>query len=322
MGPLRPRVARVLVAATVLQALFLFFFLFPAADPQPNGLDVAVVGPAAARAEVEQRLESRGGDVDVAGFADEPAARAAIQDRRADGGVVVGGGGPSTVMVASGGSFAVAQLFTQAFAPARPVELAPLPSGDPRGVGVNTLLIPVIVTSVLAAIFSSTLLPELRTQRRLAVVAVAAAGGAAIAVALAFGWLDMLAGHWLAAAGLIALAVFSVALVSGGIIRLIGPAGVTLPFLLFLMLGAPASGAAAAPELLPSPWYPLGLFMPPGALADGLRGLTAFDGVGVWDDVVVLLAWAALGVALNLWADQRSRSASKDSQHDTIASTA
>ena len=50
-----------------------------------------------------------------------------------------------------------------------------------------------------------------------------------------------------------------------------------MPFLIFLMLGNPASGLASAPELLPTPWHPLGAFLPPGALGSALRDLGLVD---------------------------------------------
>ena len=83
---------------------------------------------------------------------------------------------------------------------------------------------------------------------------------------------------FVAEVAVVALAVLGIALSSAALIRLIRPARTFVPFLIFLTLCNPASALASAPELLPTPWYPLGAFLPPGALCSALRNVAYFDG--------------------------------------------
>jgi hypothetical protein len=312
--PLKARAMRAVMMAVVLQTLFVFFFVFPGHEPKPNDLPIAVVGPAPAAAGFGAALQQRG-DFDVRTAATPAAARRLIEDRDVYGAFVLGGGGGGTVrqvLVANSASLPVAQLLErigQSAGAATAVDVKPLPEGDPRGVTLNLLVLPIVITSILAALAAVNLVPDATTWQRLGLAAAAGLIGGLIAVLIVNVWLDALDGPWLSEAVLIALAVVAIAMTSAGIIRLVGPAGVVLPFLLFLMLGNPASGLASAPELLPTPWAEIGPFLPPGALGSALRGTAAFDGAGVPFADVVLLAWAALGAGLVALSGRRGASA-------------
>jgi hypothetical protein len=309
--PLRTRAMRALLIAIVLQTLFVFFFVFPGHDPKPNGLPVAVVGPPAATQAFSQALRQRG-DFEVKRTASPAAARQLIRDREVYGAFALSGpGAVRQTIVASAASLPAAQIVTEIGRRAGALtqaEVKPLPANDPRGVTLNLLVLPLIITSILMSIVATNLVPDVDVRARTALASVGGLAGGVIAVAIANWWLDALEGPWLAEALVIALAVFAIAITSAGLIRLLGPPGIAVPFLLFLMLGNPASGLASAPELLPTPWAELGQFLPPGALGSALRGTAAFDGAGVPFADVVLLAWAALGVALVALSNRRGAS--------------
>jgi hypothetical protein len=308
--PLKVRAMRAVMIAVVLQTLFVFFFVFPGHEPEPNGLPVALVGPPAAVAGFGGALQQRG-DFEVEQADSPAAARRLIEDREVYGAFVLGAGGGGTVrqvLVASSASLPAAQTIErigQSAGAGTAVDVKPLPEGDPRGVTLNLLVLPIVITSILAALAAANLVPDASTGMRLGLSAVAGVLGGLITALIVNVWLDALAGPWIAEAALIALAVVAIAMTSAGIIRLIGPAGAAVPFLLFLMLGNPASGLASAPELLPTPWAEAGPFFPPGALGSALRGTAAFDGAGVPFAIVVLLAWVALGVALVVLSNRR-----------------
>ena len=309
--PLRVRALRVVLIAVVLQTLFVFFFLVPAHDPKPNGFPVAVAGEAPAVERFTARLLERA-DFDVQQVASAAEGRALVEDRDVYGTFVLGPRGVERVITASAASLPAAQIVEEIgrAAGARSVEdVRRLAPGDPRGVALNVIVLPLVITAILAALMAVNLVPDLDLRGRFGLTALAGLLGGLIAVALANWWRDALPGPWLAEAGVIALAVLAIALVSAGIIRLIGPAGTVVPFLLFLMIGNPASGVASAPELLPTPWNPVGQLLPPGALGSALRGTAYFDGAGVVFPIVVLLAWAALGVWLVALSGRRGAAA-------------
>jgi len=305
-GPLRIRALRVVLIAALLQATFVFFFVFPSHDPEPNGLQVAVVGAGPAAAGVEGRLAQ--GGFEVVRAPSEAAAAEGVRDREAYGALVLGGRGVERVLVAPAASVPAAQILEgigrQAGA-GEVREVAPLPAGDARGVTLNLLVLPLVVTAIISALVAISLVPEIDLRGRILLAAAGGAlgGSAAIGIVKA---LDALDGPFLALAGVAALGVIAIALTAAGLIRLIGPAGTAVPFLLFLMLGTPAAGLGSAPALLPTPWLELGQLMPPGAVGSALRGTAYFDGAGVLGPVVVLLAWVGVGVALNAIAGRRA----------------
>ena len=107
-----PKAARALiaiVAVPVILALTILTFAWPAANLGPRDLPLGVAGPAGMTAAVEDRLAEHAGAFDVHRYADEGAARDAIEDREVYGAIVAGPEGP-TGLVASGASPLVAGL--------------------------------------------------------------------------------------------------------------------------------------------------------------------------------------------------------------------
>ena len=302
----RKRLVRAVVVGVVLVGLFVFFFVTPAHDPEPNGMPVAVVGPPAATGPLVQQLEAR--DFDVERVADAAEARDRIEDREVYGAFVAAGGRPQ-LLVASAASVPVSQLLTEvgrSTGTRAVVDVVPIDDDDPRGATLNVFVLALVITAILSALVAVQMVPELRSLGpRVAASVTAAVFGAFVGIGIVKAE-GALPGPYLAEVAIVALAILGIALSSSGLIRLIGPAGTGLPFLIFLMLGNPASGLATAPELLPTPWHPLGAFLPPGALGDALRGTAYFDGTKIVAPLVVLAAYVVIGVLLNVLASRRA----------------
>jgi hypothetical protein len=293
------------VAAVVLaQAVLVLAFVVPGHDPRPHDVPVGVVGPAAAAAALEARAPA--GALAATAFGDVAAARAAILDREVYGAIVPGPDGrPREVLVATAASPAVAQLLQGAAGPgARVTDVRPLDPDDPRGATLNLLFLPLIVVCLPAALLLARL--PLPAGGLVATVALFAALGGLVVMALVAGVLGALPGPFLALAGVAALTILAIALPATGLARLLGPAGVGLAALVFFIVGNPGSGNASAPELLPGFWRAVGPLLPPGAAGDALRGTASFDGAGVGDGLLVLGVWALAGVALVLAAGRRA----------------
>jgi hypothetical protein len=303
----RGRVVGAAVLVPLLVGLALAAFAWPAARLAPRDLPVGVAGPEPAAQAVRQRLAQRPGAFAVHRYADEAAARSAIADREVYGAISVSPGG-ATLLVASAASPLVAQLLQQAAtAPGvRVVDVVPADPDDPRGAALSASVLPLVLAGMAAGVLGWWL-PGRGGWRVVWLLLVAALAGLA-ADGIAQGWLGILGGDWWWNAGALLLLVLAVAALVTGLGSLLGRAGVALGALLVLLVGNPLSAVSSAPELLPSPAGAAGQLLPPGAGATLLRGTAFFGGGGAARPVVVLAAWAVLGLAA-VWAGSRRRRA-------------
>lgn len=304
------RLATVALVVVALQLVYVVAFLLPGHDPKPNGLKVAVAGTSTQIGQVRRQLSRPLPGVDLRRSASAQQAQVAVTDRDAYGAVVFDDRG-ERIFTASGASFTVASVLAQAAQQAKlppPHDLAPLADGDPRGVALNLLMVPLVVTSLIGAQLAIGLLGAARLRRRLTGLAIVSSLSGLLVMAFAGPVLDALPGPFLPEAGLVALATFGMLAIGGGIIRLLGSAGLFVGFAMFLMIGNSASGAASAPELLPTPWAQIGGFLTPGALSSGLRSVAYFDGAALVKPLTVLAVLGGIGTALEFLADRRSTS--------------
>ncbi|MCW8378560.1 ABC transporter permease [Streptomyces justiciae] len=294
-------VAGVLVVGPLLAALALWAFAWPAARTAPRDLPLGVAGPSAATAQVEQQLAGHKGAFEIHHYADEAAARDAIEDRTVYGAVVVTAQGPE-LLTASAASPVVAQLLQQAVAePAaaqgtqvRTVDVVAAPAKDPRGAALNASVLPLALAGIAAgAVVTSVGLRG--TRAVVALVGASALAGMAVA-GITDSWLGVLTGNWWAEAGVFGLATLAVSSAVAGLAALLGTAGIGIAAGVIMLLGNPFSGAASAPQLLPEPVGTIGQWLPPGASATLLRSVAYFDGAAASGPALTLTWWAALGL--------------------------
>jgi hypothetical protein len=290
-----PRPLQIVLALLALQAALVLLFVMPGRSPEPHGLPVGVAGPATAM--------PRASGLEVHRYADAAAARTAIREREVYGAVVPSEG---RVLVASAASPVVAQMLRERLGNgARTEDVVQIASGDPRGAALNLLLLPLMIACFpLAALLGRARLSRGRMLG--AVLAFSALSGLTLTALLRA--MDALPGPYLAVSGAVALVVAAVALTAAGLFRALGPAGIGLAALLFIVLGNPGSGNASAPELLPGFWRVTGQLLPPGAGGQAIRDAAYFDGHALAQPALVLAAWALLGATLILtgrWAPKR-----------------
>ena len=309
MDPAAARIGaiRALVVGVVLVAAFAFFFVYPGHDPKPNGVPVAVAAPAPIAERLTDVLEE-GGRFDVTAVDDDQAARDAILDRDVYGAFVAGDDGAATLLVASAASLQVAELLRgtgAAVADARGLELdvtdvRELDEGDPRGISTNLLTLATSVPAILGALLMMVFAPTLAPVARIAMLALFGIIGGLASTLVVHTGIGAIPGSFLGIWAIAAFAIFAIAIASAAIIALIGPAGTGVSFMIFLMLGNPASGAAGAPELLPTLWRDGGQFLQPGAFASALRGVAYFDWAGTLLPLLVLTGWSLFGIVILL----------------------
>ncbi|MFC8428599.1 ABC transporter permease [Streptomyces sp. NPDC057253] len=295
------RLLAVVVLVPLLAAVALWAFAWPAARTAPRDLPLGVAGPATATAQVEQQLRRHEGAFEIHRYADEAAARSAIEDRDVFGAVVVTSQGPE-LLTASAASPVVAQLLQQAVtqqaaasgAEVKVVDVVATPASDPRGAALSSSVLPLALAGLVAG--AAVTLLGLRGLRAVTALVVVAALVGVIAAALAHSWLGALTGDWWAEAGALGLATLAVSAAVAGLAALVGPAGIGAVAFLVMFLGNPFSGAATAPQLLPEPVGTIGQWLPPGASATLLRSVSFFDGAAATGPALALTWWAVLGL--------------------------
>lgn len=295
--------AGLVLAVTAGLTLILALFVGVAVNSGPHGVRLAVAGPPAATEQVTAALATAAGpdafEVDL--VADTAQAQAALRDRTADGAIVLGPNGP-TVLIASAGSPAIAQLLTTASghlggsgaaASVPVVDVVPLAPDDAHGAGLPAGSLPMVLAGLALGAAAA-----LRLRHRWVVVGAVAGGAVVIGLSFAgvLAWLGVLDGAYLAASSAIALTVAVSALVVAGSARLLGAAGIAVGALLLMIIGNPLSGIASSPRLLPAPWGEFGQWLPTGAGGTLLRTVASFPDAPIGFPVGVLLGWGALGL--------------------------
>ena len=298
------RLVPLLAVLAVLLTVVLTAFAWPAVRSAPRDLPIAVAGPPAATGQLADALvAAEPGAFDVRTLADEPAARAAIEDREVYGAVVVDAGGPR-LLVASAASPVVAQSLRQvaaglgaaAGAPVPVEDVVPTPESDPRGAGLAAAALPLTLGGIITAGLVSRLVRRIGL-RIPAALAMAAVGGMVTATVLGT-WLGSVESGWWTTTGVVALGMSATALVLLGLHALAREVGLALGAAAIILLGNPLSGLSSAPELLPGGWGTLGQLLPPGATGTLVRSVSWFDGAGAGTPLLVLTAWCAAGLLL------------------------
>ncbi|MFJ9539000.1 ABC transporter permease [Streptomyces sp. NPDC101225] len=321
------RLIAITVLVPALAALALWAFAWPAARTAPRDLPLGVAGPTAATAPMEQRLARHEGAFEIHRYADEAAARQAIEDRTVYGALVVTAQGPE-LLTASAASPVVAQTLQQVVVrqasatgtPVRTVDVVAAPPKDPRGAALTSSVLPLALAGIAAG--SVVTLLGLRGMRAVAALVGAAALTGTAAAGIAHSWLGVLTGDWWAEAGVLGLATLAVSAAVAGLAALLGTAGIGVAAGVVMLFGNPFSGAPSAPEMLPHPVGEIGQWLPPGAGTTLLRSVSFFDGAAATGPALTLTWWAALGLGAVLLGNAlrgRARSATTAGERELVA---
>jgi hypothetical protein len=282
--------------------------------PHPNGIQVAVVGPAAQTAPLRAGLAKAGGSAfDISQIATPAEATHAVRERDLNAALVPPAKRtqPATVIVAGAGGRLVAKAtedFVRAVAATQGAQtvvrdVRPLPPGDAIGVGIFMFMIVCTICGYLAVTLLFTVAPTLPPSRRYPIVAATAVLVPTLAYligGLGFGTYTGSFGTILAFIGVTALYVFVIGLITRLLQVLIGPPALFVSLAIFVFLNIPSLGATYTPELLPSFWRFLNHFWIGAETTDAARSILYFGGQGVGTDMLKLLAWTGVIVALLL----------------------
>lgn len=297
-SPRKPPVMGIL-AVPAVTAVVLTLFAWPSARLEPRDLPLGVAGAPPAAAAIAQRLAAQDGAFEIHRYADEDAAREAIEDRQVYGAFVATPGGLK-VLSASAASPAVAQLLSNAAEDAANAGGAVVEDvvSAPRGAALGASVLPLVLAGIVTGVMAAVLGASGARFAGLALTGSVLAGLAATVIVQS--WLDVVSGDWLVNAAALSLTVLAIAATVAGGYALLGERGAILAALAMVLVGNPFSAVSSAPEMLPQPVGLIGQLLPPGAGANLLRSTGFFDGAAAGGHVAVLAAWALAGLALML----------------------
>ncbi|HEX9437133.1 MAG TPA: hypothetical protein VGA16_08260 [Candidatus Limnocylindria bacterium] len=305
---------RPIVGGLTLLLLLLVLIVPALRDPKPHDIPVALVGPAAATALLEQRFASAApGAFRFVGYASEEDARRALDSREVSGALILRPNAP-TLIVAGAAGGGVSGAINGAIGTALRAQggnvsvetVHPFASADPQGLILFFLILGLTASAIAAG----------------AIAATRSIGSAAVVTVASFAVLAGLVGPWtveaLGAGGygdriwliaaLAALGAGAVGLATLGTGRLLGPAGLGLAGLGLGPINLIASGGPIGSSFLPDLYRAIAPWMPATQMSSAFRGAMFFDGAGVGEPIATLAVWAIAGIVVAVSAELVTRS--------------
>ncbi|WP_327714529.1 ABC transporter permease [Streptomyces sp. NBC_00490] len=314
-GVLLP-VAIVLVIGSIFVSVFLAAFH----APRPHDLPVGVVGTTQRLEQITGGLElGLPGGFEVKRYADENAARHALQARKVYAAYVVGPEKSAELLYAGANGPSVTSTVTGAFSGVAKAggermtakDVVPASAGDTRGMSVFYAGFGVVLAGFLFGTMTYQMAPRLEYRWRLASLAsFSVLAGVLVALIAGSVGFSALPGPFLGIAGVIALMAAAVGSASMAFIRVFGRAGMSLAAVVLFTFGNSTSGGTLPTAYLPDWLHPFSEILPVGVGVRAVQGLSHFNNDGLTAGVVVLVTWILVAAAVLFWRDaQGSRRA-------------
>ena len=312
-----------LLVVVLVQAAFVSSYVGALHSPKPRDLQVGVVGPAPLAAAVAKQV-----GFELVPFADEAAARDAIDHRSIEGAFISAPGGPTLLVVPAAG-VAMAAGLTNAFGAGAAVahqkltvvQVHPLPPGDSGGATSFLVVMALVVGGYLAATISLVFGGGATRHRRLLALAIVSFVGSFVTDLIAGPVIGALpSSKFLALWAVFLLVMTAVAFSTAGLQTLFGPAGTLIVVVVFVIFGAPAAGGTVPSAFLPEFWRMFGPYLPAGAGTTVVRNTVYFGGNEIGISLLVLAAYLVAG-ALVVMA-RRRKDAAGSSEADAEAAAA
>ncbi|MFE7564305.1 ABC transporter permease [Kitasatospora sp. NPDC057500] len=316
-GAVTPRAALLVIGVLLLQLGFVTSYVGALHQPKPHELSIAVVAPPQVAPQLVQGLESVPDDAVKASTApDAESATQLLKDQRIYAALVVDPASTEDVLLVANARGTSAAKAAESIvtglekSQGRTVvvqDVVPLAKGDANGLSSFYLVIGwcvggYLVASILGVSAGAKPANTNRALIRLGTLALysvaAGLGGALIVQTI----LDALPGPFLALSAVGALVVFAVGAFTMAMQCLFDVIGIGVAVLLFVVLGNPSAGGVFPPPMMPAFWRAIGAWFPNGAGTDATRSIAYFDGTAMTQPLLVLLAWALVGVGITLAA--------------------
>ncbi|WP_329567584.1 DUF3533 domain-containing protein [Kitasatospora sp. NBC_01266] len=318
------RAALLVIGVLLLQLGFITSYIGALHQPEPHRLSIGVVAPtAAAQQQAIGALDQVPNEaVHATPVSDQQSAVHQIKDQQLYAALLVNPDGTQDTLLIASARGKSAATAAQSIVTAveqhqgRTVQVqdvAPLAGGDANGLSSFYLVVGwcvggYLVASILGISAGARPANHARALIRIAVLAlysiVAGLGGVLIAGPI----LNALPGSILGLWGVGTLVVFSVGTFTMALECLFDVVGIGVAVLIFVVLGNPSAGGVFPPPLLPPFWRAIGPWLPNGAGTSATRSIAYLGGTRLTMPLLVLVAWAVVGVAVSLLAvHSRSR---------------
>jgi hypothetical protein len=312
------RAVFLVLGVLALQVLFIISYVGALHSPSPSRVPFDLVAPASVAGPLSSTLNGLPGQplsVSVTGTAAQ--ARSGVLNRDVYGALIVNphpATARDTLLVASGGGAALSNVLRQVIGAAEArqhrslavVDLAPAPqTKDFDGLSSFYLVVGWSVGGYLCASLLTISAGAKPSNRRRAAIrtgamALYAIAGGILGAVVVGPVLGALPGSLWGMAGLGALVVFSVGMLTLALEALTGIIGIGLAVLVVVIAGNPSAGGAFPWPMLPPFWRAIGPWLPPGAGTWTARSIAYFHGNAVVTSLLVLSAYAVAGTAVTL----------------------
>ena len=307
--------AVVIGLALLMGAAFAFSYTVALGRPSPHDVPVAVVGGAAANAQITAALQAGAADgLDLHPYPSLAAARAAIDDQEVFA-VVAGGADPPTLYVSSASGSSVSRVLTQIVQAVPPglgvrvVDLHPLPRSDPQGLTSFYVTIAATILGLVTVFQLRVHAGGVGLRVWLGYLTVLSAGAGIVLAFVVDVLLDALPGPFWEFALILALQTATTASFNSLMIVLVGRWAIIPTWGVFILLGNTSSGGAVAAPLLPAFFALAGRVLPTGATVAALHQAAYFRGHQHLEPYLVLALWfVVVGLALVAVRRWRGRS--------------
>ena len=290
-----------MVIVLLVQAAFVSSYVGALHSPKPRDLKVGIIGPSPLATAIAKQV-----GFEIVPFADETAARDAIDHRTIEGAFMGAPGGSMLLVVPAAGPImatGLANAFGAGAAIAHQkltvVQVHPLPPGDSGGATSFLVVMALVVGGYLAATISLIFGGAATRHRRLIALAAVSLAGSLIVDLIAgpfFGALP--SSKFLVLWALFMLVMTAVAFSTAALQTLFGPAGTLIVVLVFVIFGAPAAGGTLPSPFLPGFWRVIGPYLPAGAGTTAIRNTIYFGGNEIGLALLVLTAYLVVGALI------------------------
>jgi hypothetical protein len=292
-----------LAVVLLVQALFVVSYVGALHDPKPRSVSFGVVGPAAAAAAITRQLP-----LDLSSYANEAAARRAIDERKVDGALVTGPQGWRLVVAPAAGNsaaFALTAAFTKLAGASGQtltvVQVHPLPKGDPVGSVPFLVVMALVVGGYMSATIALAVGGAATQRGRGAMLAGAAVVGGLTTSVIAGPVVGGIPpGHFWELWAVFWYLMVAVAFATAALQTLFGAMGTLIVVVVFVIFGAPAAGGVVPGGFLPGFWREIGPYLPPGAGTSAVRNTIYFDANAIAGPLIVLGVYLVAGAAVVL----------------------
>jgi len=312
-----PRAALLVFAVLLLQLGFITSYVGALHHPTPHQLSIAVVAPPQVSPKLVAALESVPDDaVKAVTATDRADATARIKDQKIYAALVVDPASTQDTLLVAEARGPAAATAAETIVTAldksqgrtvKVEDVVPLAKGDAEGLSSFYLVVGWCVGGYLVASIlgiSAGARPANRDRAlirlgTLALYSIAAGIGGALIIGPI---LHALPGSTWGLIGLGSLVVFAVGTITMALECLFDIVGIGLAVLIFVVLGNPSAGGVFPPPMMPPFWRAIGAWIPNGAGTDVARSIAYFGGTNIAVPLLVLAAWAVVGIAVTMAA--------------------